>query len=145
MVDVDEGRALEEDALAVGLTTIRGGWVLVDDVMAAVDEATAADELGAALLDADAGFFDVEVEAAFLVVVDSGFLEVDSDFLVVVSAFSNFWDSALLSTSQTNGVASVESAAMSAIVVEISNGQLILVLCVRERKRRRNEGEFDIY
>lgn len=91
MVDVDEGRALEEDALAVGLTTIRGGWVLVDDVMAAVDEATAADELGAALLDADAGFFDVEVEAAFLVVVDSGFLEVDSDFLVVVSAFSNFW------------------------------------------------------
>lgn len=53
--------------------------------------------------------------------------------------------SALLSTSQTNGVASVESAAMSAIVVEISNGQLILVLCVRERKRRRNEGEFDIY
>lgn len=93
--DVDEEVAPEEDALAVGLTTIRGVWVLVDDVMAEVDEGTTADELGWALL--DAGFFDVEVDAAFLVVevgflvVDAGFLVVDAGFLVVVSSFSNFW------------------------------------------------------
>lgn len=97
VVDVDEAIAPEDDALAVGFTTTRVGWVLVDETAVGVDEdikeeaEAEADELG--WTDEDFAAEEdalVVVAAFFVVVVVVAFLVVEVAFLVVVeSSFAN--------------------------------------------------------